>query len=259
MEILLEQYGLHPLSFTLSITSIILITLVALYVLLTKLNLHYEKNGIKLYSKKEAKVIGERYLLVNQIIAKRKERQYYIIHKGILSEQMKQAEVLLSDYVKIAKQVFLKFIRNFEVPYDEEEVEIQRYSELLKITEYEIKNELRRSFLENHYIEKTPEEFHNYKEKQLEKIFSIVSDYINFTYKPRFFPIETIRNEQKNNLYSYSKILDKIYDNALEIVKKYHSEIRKLEDLNNKNVQQYVKGEEITDCEDYSLVGCYEG
>jgi len=204
-----------------------------------------DKLGLKF--KKEIETKTDRFYFLQSIVDKRRTRQLYLRHKGTVLEQMNFAELNIAEIEKRLNRVFSDYLKAKKLPPDQEMM-ANRYFEWMKeMAEVNCKDELRRSFWENHFSEKEGDTWRVYKEKQYEKIRDIFFIYISHMERLDVYLEygKMIEAFAEHKIF-FKSIVDVMYDGARDIALKHRQEIECLEDMNKETYRQYLHNEDLT-------------
>ena len=209
------------------------------------------KAGMKF--KKEIEQRTERFYLLQSIVEKRRSRQYYLVHKGTVHNQMNFAELNIAEVNKRLTRVFSEYVKEKKLSA-EQEMQSSRYFQWMKdLAENNCKDEIRRSFWENHFSEKSGDVWKVYKDGQFEKIKELFYLYIDHMERLDFYlDYKTLKEKFQEHKVFFKSMVDVIYDGARDIAIKYKEEIKCLEDMNKETYRQYLAGEELSDNSDFS-------
>lgn len=193
------------------------ITLIAITFLLIKLR--PSDIGPLKFQKKQAEEIADRYLRSVEKIRELQRRISVIEEVETMRDQMRVADNILDDFLRRAKQVHLELMnqRVTDDTYKQYVEELNTYSLRIELATEDIKREIRRSFRENHFTEKTPSEFSAYVSERLKILFRIVEDAIDYRYFSNILPIELLRETNRQKTPEYRESLESIYTQAKEI------------------------------------------
>lgn len=206
----------HNFWYIVAFASIILIFIGVLLLRLRPSNLDI---GPLKFQKKQAEEIADRYLRSVEKIRELQRKITIIEEVEILRDQMRVADNVLEDFLRKAKQVHLNLMnaRVTDENYREYVDELNTYSLRIELATEEIKREIRRSFRENHFADRSHKEFGVYVTERLKVLFAIVEDAVDHRYLSKILPIEELRETNKEKAPEYMEQLTMIYSNARDI------------------------------------------
>ena len=245
----LAEYPALFIIFTFAVISVIVLLTI------TFSRVSISTKGI-VFTKSIAKQV-DRFWLAQNITEKRRGRIYFIKYKGTIAEQMKFAEMNLADVERKIDRTFEKHLIETNTPLEQLVIAKDRWDKLKVIAVAALKDEIRRSFWENHFLEKSKVEFEVYKQKQNEKFYDIA--FTNLEYMKQldyYIKWDELKDKFFTEAPYFKSIFSTVYEGAKDISRKYLDEMRCLEESNTKTFQEFLSGNPISQETDVNI--CFD-
>lgn len=230
--------------------AIILFLFVVLILILKRFNV--KKIGPVEFSVRKASFYADRFMRVIERIRECEREITRMLEGDILREQMRVAELAIADLVRESKKIHLDVInqRTTDENHKRTVEEINTYHLRIEIAADDLKYEFRRSFRQNHFVEKTPKEFSDFIEREMQIMLSIVEDSIDHRYSSVLIDLPELRKMNRAKMGEFKRLLEKVYLEALEIVKMYNGRVQSKRDEIRSLTVSYLSGSPIDGCLD---------
>lgn len=239
---------------SLIVVAVIILLFILLVVMIYKLKI--KRIGPLEFSNSDAQVIVDRFMRVVERVREYEREITRIVEGTILREQMRIAEIAISDIVRDVKKIHLDLIncRTKEENFKRATEELNTYHLRLEIMTDDIKDEFRRSFRQNHFVEKTPKEFTDYIRREMEIIFLIIEDSIDHRYSSDLINADELKEANRYQINNYRRILEGVYTEAREIAlvnaQRVNTKREKIKKITSSYLQNLPLEEDCNICED---------
>jgi len=160
-------------------------------------------------------------------------RRIQIEERDTLREQMNAAEVYLMEMKKIMKSAYLTMVKEFRGGQKDglaDLKDVQHYVEILDNMETEVLGKFRRWMKENHFIERSEEEFRIYVDGKIKYIDDFITEILNQRYSSAVFEIS------REKLYDHNILVPSVA--AHELIREFFYKARDISRAKKKLVKE---------------------